>query len=502
MHYRLLPQFSDLGSFLSYVDAKGQLREIRAPVSTRFELTEIHKRVIAAQGPALRMAMPMDDHRGRSPFAVVANIFGTRERVAWGLGTDIRGLETLGALLAWMRSPQVPQNLRQARHMFSAARGALAARPKIVSSSRIWRDAEPDFAILPVQTCWPEDAGPLITWPVVVTRPPGDDDPGKYNLGIYRMQVIARDRAIIRWLPMRGGAAHHRMWQARGLEMPVAVVIGADPATLIAAVMPAPEGVSELSLSGMINDRRVGLSPCRSIELHVPASSEIVLEGTVSPNETAQEGPFGDHTGYYNGVEHFPVFKLKRIRVRDGANYLTTFTGRAPDEPSVLAEALLDVYKPLLRQQIPEILDVWLPPEACSYRIAVISIVKKYAGQARRVMMGFWSLLPQFSMTKMVVVVDEDIDIRSWSDVMWAVATRMDVSRDLMKLDRTPIDSLDFASPLEGLGGKIGFDATRKIGSETSREWGKELKMSSQIVERVSGRWAELFPQPTGSAQK
>lgn len=502
MHYRLLPQFCDLGSFLSYLDGKGQLRQISAPVSTRFELTEIHKRVIAAHGPALRMTMPVDDRGGGSSFSVVANIFGTRERVAWGLGTDIRGLETLGALLAWMRSPQAPQNLRQARHMFSAARGALAARPKIVSSSRLWRDAEPDFAILPVQTCWPEDAGPLITWPVVVTRPPGDGDPGKYNLGIYRMQVIARDRAIIRWLPMRGGAAHHRMWQARGLEMPVAVVIGADPATLIAAVMPAPEGVSELSLSGLINDRRVGLSPCKSIELHVPASAEIVLEGTVSPNETAQEGPFGDHTGYYNGAEHFPVFKLKRIRVRDGANYLTTFTGRAPDEPSVLAEALLDVFKPLLRQQIPEILDVWLPPEACSYRIAVVSIVKKYAGQARRVMMGFWSLLPQFSMTKMVVVVDDDIDIRSWPDVMWAVATRMDFSRDLMTLDRTPIDTLDFASPLEGLGGKIGFDATRKIGPETSREWGKELKMSSHIVERVSERWDELFPLATASVQK
>lgn len=501
MHYRLLPQFTDLSSFLSHLDARGQLQEIRAPVSTRFELTEIHRRVIAARGPTLRMTMPVDDYGATSPFPVVANIFGTPERVAWGLGTDIRGLETLGALLAWMRSPQAPQNLRQARQMLSAARGALASRPKIVSS-RIWRDAEPDFAILPIQTCWPEDAGPLITWPVVVTRPPGADDPGQYNLGIYRMQVIASDQAIVRWLPMRGGAAHHRMWRARGLEMPVAVVVGADPATLLAAVMPAPEGVSELSLSGMINDRRVGLAPCKNIELHVPSSSEIVLEGTVSPNETALEGPFGDHTGYYNCAEHFPVFKLKRIRLRDGANYLTTFTGRAPDEPSVLAEALLDVYKPLLRQQIPEILDVWLPPEACSYRIAVISIVKKYAGQARRVMMGFWSLLPQFSMTKMVVVVDDDIDIRSWSDVMWAVATRMDFSRDLMKLDRTPIDTLDFASPLEGLGGKIGLDATRKIGSETSREWGKELRMSSHIIERVSERWTELFPQSSGSAQK
>jgi 4-hydroxy-3-polyprenylbenzoate decarboxylase len=284
--------------------------------------------------------------------------------------------------------------------------------------------------------------------------------------------------------------------------MPVAVVIGADPATLIASVMPAPEGVSELALSGMINNRRVGLAPCKSIMLHVPASAEIVLEGVVSPTETALEGPFGDHTGYYNAPERYPVFNLKRVRVRDGANYLTTFTGRAPDEPSVLGDALLDVYKPLLRQQIPEIVDVWLPPEACSYRIAVISIAKKYAGQARRVMMGFWSLLPQFSMTKMIVVVDDDIDIRSWPDVMWAVATRMDPSRDLMQVDRTPIDQLDFASPLEGLGGKIGLDATRKIGSETSREWGKELTMSAEIEEQVSQRWNELFSQTIAQRQQ
>lgn len=502
MHHRCLPSFSDLGSFLSYLDGNGQLQDVGVPVSTRLELTEIHRRVIAAKGPALRLTTPIDDRGVRSAFPVVANLFGTRERVAWGLGTDLPGLETLGALLAWMRSPRAPRNLHQARQMLPVARGAFAARPKIVSPPGEWRDADPDFSLLPVQTCWPEDAGPLITWPVVITRPPGEGDPSTYNLGVYRMQVLARDRAIIRWLPMRGGAAHHRMWQARGLEMPVAVVIGADPATLIASVMPAPEGVSELALSGMINNRRVGLAPCKSIMLHAPTSAEIVLEGVVSPTETALEGPFGDHTGYYNAPERYPVFSLKRVRVRDGANYLTTFTGRAPDEPSVLGEALLDVYKPLLRQQIPEIVDVWLPPEACSYRIAVISIAKKYAGQARRVMMGFWSLLPQFSMTKMIVVVDDDIDIRSWPDVMWAVATRMDPSRDLMQVDRTPIDQLDFASPLEGLGGKIGLDATRKIGSETSREWGKELTMSADIEEQVSQRWNELFSQTTARGQE
>ena len=280
--------------------------------------------------------------------------------------------------------------------------------------------------------------------------------------------------------------------------MPVAVVIGADPATLLAAVMPAPDGVSELALAGMIGGRRAELAPCATIPLHVPASAEIVLEGTVAPAETALEGPFGDHTGYYNAPEHYPVFRLKRLRIRDGASYLTTFTGRAPDEPSVLAVALLEVFKPLLRQQMPEIVDVWLPPEACSYRIAVISIAKRYAGQARRAMMGFWSLLPQFSMTKMLIVVDDDIDIRSWPDVMWALATRMDPARDLMLVERTPIDQLDFASPLEGLGGKAGFDATRKIGAETAREWGVELEMDAATRASVGERWREFFPETGG----
>jgi 4-hydroxy-3-polyprenylbenzoate decarboxylase len=378
--------------------------------------------------------------------------------------------------------------------MIPLARRALQARPRVAASPRAWHDADPDLSLLPVQTCWPEDAGPLITWPLVVTRAPGEDDPGTYNIGVYRMQVIDRDRAILRWLPMRGGAAHHRQWRSAGAEMPVAVVIGADPATLIAAVMPAPEGVSELALSGLAGGRRVRLAPCGSISLHVPASAEIVLEGVVLPDETALEGPFGDHTGYYNAPTRYPVFRLRRIRVREGAHYLTTFTGRAPDEPSILGEALLEVFKPILRQHMPEVVDIWLPPEACSYRIAVISIVKKYPGQARRVMMGLWSMLPQFSMTKLVIVVDDDIDVRCWSDVMWAVATRMDPSRDLARVDGTPIDQLDFASPIEGLGGKLGIDATRKIASETSRSWGKEISMRSDIERHVSLRWNEFFP--------
>ncbi len=501
MHQRSLPLFHDLGSFLAFLEGKDELATISAPVSMRLEITEIHRRVIAAGGPALRLTRALDQRGAPAGMPVVTNLFGTAGRVAWGLGTELDGLGRLGALLAWMRSPQPPQNLRQARQMLPAARSALQARPRIVGAPREWKNADPDFSLLPVQTCWPGDAGPLITWPVVVTRPPGEDDAGAYNLGIYRMQVLGRDRAILRWLPMRGGAAHHRLWRARKLEMPVAVVIGADPATLLAAVMPAPEGVSELALAGMISGRRAGLAPCASIPLHVPSSAEIVLEGTVAPEETALEGPFGDHTGYYNAPEHYPVFRLKRLRIRDRASYLTTFTGRAPDEPSVLGAALLEVFKPLLRQQMPEIVDVWLPPEACSYRVAVISIAKKYAGQARRVMMGFWSLLPQFSMTKMLIVVDDDIDIRSWPDVMWAMATRMDPARDLMLVERTPIDQLDFASPLEGLGGKAGFDATRKIGAETAREWGVVLEMDAAVRRRVGERWGELFPQSRKEAE-
>ncbi|CAH1662096.1 3-polyprenyl-4-hydroxybenzoate carboxy-lyase [Chelatococcus asaccharovorans] len=502
MHQRHLSSFPDLGSFLTLLETRGQVREIDAPVSMQLEITELHRRVIAAKGPVLRLSRPLDDRGKASRFPVVTNLFGTTERVACGLGTDLAGLKTLGELLAWMRAPRPPATLREARLMLPAARGALLARPRFVTPPRNWHEAEPDFSILPVQRCWPDDAGPLITWPVVVTRPPGADDPAAYNLGVYRMQVISHDRAILRWLPMRGGAAHHRLWQAGAEEMPVAVVIGADPATMISAVMPAPDGVSELALAGMINNRRMAIAPCASIPLHVPASAEIVLEGVVSPGDVALEGPFGDHTGYYNAPASYPVFQLKRICVRDDAHYLTTFTGRAPDEPSVLGEALIEVFKPLLRQQMPDVVDAWLPPEACSYRIAVVSIAKSYAGQARRVMMGFWSLLPQFSMTKLVIVVDDDIDIRSWPDVMWAIATRMDPSRDLMRVDRTPIDLLDFASPLEGLGGKLGFDATRKIGPETSREWGKELRMSADIEQQVCLRWTEFFPQQGDGKQQ
>jgi 4-hydroxy-3-polyprenylbenzoate decarboxylase len=501
MYRRSLPLFPDLRAFLAYLDSKGDVCSVAAPVDMNLEATEVHRRVIAVGGPVLRFERPIAGGRA-SGLTVIANLFGTRERVAAGLGTTPADLERLGAFMAWMRAPRPPKSIAEAGQLYPAARAALQSRPKIVTEPKAWTDGPPDLSYLPVQTCWPGDAGPLITWPIVVTRPPGDDDASAYNLGIYRMQVLDKDSAIVRWLPMRGGATHHRMWAARGLEMPVAVVIGADPSTILAAVMPAPEGISEIALAGMLGGRRPELAPCRAIPLHIPASAEIVLEGTVSPMETALEGPFGDHTGYYNPPEPFPVFRLKHLRIREPAVYLSTFTGRAPDEPSVIADAMLDIFKPLLKQQMPEILDVWLPPEACSYRIAVLSIDKRYPGQARRTMMGFWSLLPQFTMTKILIAVDGDIDIRSWSDVMWAVATRMDPSRDLMSVDRTPIDHLDFASPLPGLGGKLGIDATKKIGSETARDWGETLAMSNEVQRRVTGRWRELFPELESSRSK
>ncbi|SKA21394.1 UbiD family decarboxylase [Consotaella salsifontis] len=492
MYQRSQPAFADLRAFLDHCQRQGELKSVTAPVDVAQEMSEIHRRVIAQGGPVLRFDRPVSGDRSFG-LPVVANLYGTRERVAAALGTNLEGLKGLGEMMAWLRSPKPPESARAALDLMPAAKAALNSRPRSARDGAKWEELAPDLSLLPVQTCWPGDAGPLITWPLVVTRAPGRDDFSTYNLGVYRMQVLDKRRAIARWLQMRGGAVHHRQWVKAGKEMPVAVVIGADPATMMAAVMPAPEGTTELSLSGILSGGRPAMVPCRTIPLHVPASAEIVLEGTVSLTETAQEGPFGDHTGYYNPPETFPVFNLKHMRVRRDGVYLSTFTGRAPDEPAVIADTFLEVFKPLLKQQMPEVLDVWLPPEACSYRVAVIAIDKRYAGQARRVMMGFWSLLPQFTMTKMLIVVDGDIDIRSWSDVMWAVATRMDPSRDLLTVDRTPIDHLDFASPLEGLGGKLGIDATNKIGAETSRGWGTVMRTDPDIARRVTERWNDLF---------
>ncbi|GGE81899.1 UbiD family decarboxylase [Stappia taiwanensis] len=493
MHLRSLPPFADLSAFLNHFESGGELTRIAAPVAVELEATEIHRRVIAAGGPVLRFDTPCNS--AGKPFTrpLVTNLFGTRERVAAGLGLDAADLRRFGQFLAALRAPSPPKGLGAWRELLPVVRAGLAARPKLVSWPKALEPQQVDLTALPVQTCWPGDAGPLITWGMVITRPPGVDDPRSYNLGIYRMQVLGPDRAILRWLPMRGGAKHYRMWEDLGEPMPVAVVIGCDPATLLSAVLPAPEGVGELALAGAINGRRTCLAPCRGIEMHVPVSAEIVLEGTVQPGDSALEGPFGDHTGYYNDAECYPVLQLSALHARADAPYLSTFTGRAPDEPAVIGAAMSDVFAPLLTQAVPDILDVHLPPETCSYRMAVLSVDKRYPGQARRAMMAFWSLLPQFTMTKYVIAVDRDIDIRNWSDVMWAVATRADPQRDLMVLERTPVDQLDFASPEVGLGGKLGIDATIKIGAETNRPFADRLTMPEDLVSRVDGRWEELF---------
>jgi 4-hydroxy-3-polyprenylbenzoate decarboxylase len=362
----------------------------------------------------------------------------------------------------------------------------------VACGRRILRDREVDLCKLPVQTCWPGEPAPLITWPLVVTRPPDSTATDDYNVGVYRMQVLGSDRAIVRWLAHRGGARHHHLWRMRGEDMPIAVVIGADPATILSAVLPLPETLSEIHFSGLLRGARPRLVPCETVPLFVPSEAEIVLEGFVSAEETAPEGPYGDHTGYYNSVEPFPVMRVTAITMRPNPIYLSTFTGRAPDEPSRIGEALNELFVPLVQRQFPEIVDVRLPPEACSYRIAIVSLRKRYPGQARRLMLGLWSLLPQFSYTKLLILVDDDVDPHCWDDVMWAVATRSDPSRDLVTISNTPIDYLDFASPKPGLGSKLGIDATNKIGSETDREWGRVLRMDPAVSARVDEIWNQL----------
>lgn len=488
--------YQSLGDFATRLEAADELVRVRAPVATDLEMTEIQTRLLAEDGPAVLFEQPVMADGRISPIPVLANLFGTTRRVAWGLGREVEDLPALGEHLAGLQNPDPVDGLRDALDKLPLARAALAMRPKRVRkgpASEVVRNGdEVDLAALPVQGCWPGEPASLISWPLVVTRGPGEGREDGYNLGVYRMQVLGRNRAIMRWLEHRGGAKHHRAWAARGEPMPVAVVIGADPATILAAVTPVPETLSEYRFAGLLRGARLELAPARSVPLEVPAQAEIVIEGFVSPDETAEEGPYGDHTGYYNAVERFPVFTATALTMRRKPVYLSTFTGRPPDEPSVIARALNEVYLPILRRQFPEIVDCYLPPEACSYRVAVVSIDKRYPGQARRVMMGLWSSLPQFSYTKLVIVVDADINVRDWSDVMWALATRFDAERDVCLLEGTPIDYLDFASPRASLGGKMGLDATNKIGSETTREWGVPITMSEEVIRRVDKKWSAL----------
>lgn len=479
---RNLPPFHSLRGFLDWCADAGQLKPLPDPVSVRHQMAAVHRAVLEAGGPVLRFDAPVLADGSTSKIPVVVNLFGTPERVAAGLGVTLDGLDDLGAFLAALRTPTPPDGMRDALSRWPMLKAALATRPKIARSGPVQEvvleGGKVDLGALPIQTHWPGDGGPLITWPVVLTRPHGTEAEavGRYNAGVYRMQVIGRDRVIMRWLPHRGGATHHRSWAARGERTPVAIVLGADPATLLSSALPLPESVSELTFAGALNDTRPRLVPAKTVPLMVPAQAEMILEGWVSPTETAPEGPFGDHTGYYNRAEPFPVVEITAITHRQDPIYLSTYTGRPPDEPAIIGEVFNRLAAPTIIAQIPEIRAVWLPPAACSYRMAVVSIDKRYPGQAQRVMMALWGMLTQFSYTKIIVVVDDDIDPSNWDDIAWALATRMDPARDVTILENTPMDYLDFASPLPGLAGKMGIDATTKIGSETTREWGKVMR--------------------------
>lgn len=496
MPIRDLPKFRDLRGFVDHLSGAGQLLRIAEPVSVVHEITEIHRRVIGEGGPALLFERPVRADGSVSPMPLLTNLFGTVERVAWGLGVLPENLPALGDLLAELRGPSPPRDLADAWRKWPLASAALSMRPRrprhVPVQERVYRGDEIDLRALPAQICWPGEPAPLLTWPLVVTRPPEISAEDEGNVGVYRMQVLGRDRAIMRWLAHRGGARHHAQWRRLGQDMPIAVVIGADPATILSAVLPLPESVPELRFSGLLRGERPVLAPCLTVPLSVPADAEIVIEGMVSAEETAPEGPFGDHTGYYNAVEPFPVLTVTAVTMRRSPLYLSTFTGRAPDEPSRIGEALNALFLPFVQRQFPEVVDLWLPPEACSYRIAIASVAKRYPGQARRLMLGLWSILPQLTYTKLLIVVDDDIDIRDWAQVMWAVATRCDATRDLVTLTDTPIDYLDFASPKPGLGGKLGIDATNKIGPETERDWGEVLTMDPAVAQRVDALWAKL----------
>jgi len=458
-------------------------------------MTEVCRRTLEKQGPALLFERPA----GFS-MPVLGNLFGTVERVALALGQEsIDGLRDVGMLLAALREPDPPTGFRDAWGKLPLIGKLLDMAPKEIRGADcqvvVEEGHEVDLGRLPIQTCWPEDVGPLITWGLVITRGP---QRARQNLGVYRQQVIGRNRVIMRWLAHRGGALDYRAWREAnpGKPFPVAVALGADPATILAAVTPVPDTLSEFAFAGLLRGSRTEVARCLTHELHVPARSEIVLEGFIHPGDEAPEGPFGDHTGYYNEVESFPVFTVERLTRRRQPIYHSTYTGRPPDEPAVLGLALNEVFVPLLKRQFPEIEDFYLPPEGCSYRLAVVTIRKQYAGHARRIMMGVWGFLRQFMYTKFVIVTDADVDARNWKDVIWAMTTRMDPARDTVILEHTPIDSLDFASPVSGLGSKIGFDATSKWPGETTRTWGRPISMTPEVIARIDSLWAQLGLEP------
>jgi len=482
--------YADLRDFLSQLEAKGELKRIAASVSPRLEMTEICDRVLRAGGPALLFERPAGHD-----MPVLANLFGAVGRIALAMGVaDPAALRDVGKLLAYLKEPEPPKGLRDLWDKFPLFKQVLHMAPRERSGAPcqevVWEGRDVDLSRLPVQTCWPGDAGPLITWGLTVTRGPNKP---RQNLGIYRQQVIGPDRLIMRWLAHRGGALDFADHRKKSQDpFPVAVAIGADPATTLAAVTPVPDTLGEYQFAGLLRGSRTEVVKCISNELQVPATAEIVLEGAIRPGDEALEGPHGDHTGYYNEAERFPVLTVERITMRRSPLYHSTYTGKPPDEPAMLGVALNEVFVPLLTKQFPEIVDFYLPPEACSYRLAVVSMRKQYPGHAKRVMFGVWSFLRQFMYTKFVIVVDEDIDARNWKEVVWALSTRVDPSRDTLLVDNTPIDYLDFASPVSGLGSKMGIDATGKWPAETARRWGRPIVMDAEVKRRVDSLWGEL----------
>jgi len=493
--------YRDLRDFIVQLEQKGELKRITVPVDTHLEMTEIADRVLRAQGPALLFEKPVTKGVTQA-MPVLANLFGTPERVAFGMGVPIEknadwktALREVGRTLSALKEPEPPKGLRDAWDKLPLLKQVLNMAPKVLSSAPcqevVWQGEEVDLARLPIQHCWPGDVAPLITWGLTVTRGPNKT---RQNLGIYRQQVIGKNKVIMRWLAHRGGALDFREHCQKYPDQPypVAVVLGCDPATILGAVTPVPDTLSEYQFAGLLRGGKTELVKCLGNDLQVPASAEIVLEGVIHPGEVALEGPYGDHTGYYNEQAEFPVFTIERITLRKDPIYHSTYTGKPPDEPAMLGVALNEVFVPLLQKQFPEIVDFYLPPEGCSYRLAVVSIKKQYPGHAKRVMFGIWSFLRQFMYTKFIIVVDDDVDIRSWQEVIWAITTRMDATRDTLLADNTPIDYLDFASPVAGLGSKMGLDATNKWPGETTREWGRPIEMDEAVKQKVDTLWQSL----------
>lgn len=484
-------KYSSLRDFLQLLTARNLLKNIDYPVSSYLEMTVVSDRVLKNKGPALLFTNSSEHN-----IPVLTNLFGTVARVALGMGAENPGaLFEIGKLLVALKEPAPPQGFKDAFNKLPLLKEAFNMAPKYVSKaicqSHVYENDEVDLYKLPIQTCWPEDKAPLITWGLVTTKGPNQT---RQNIGIYRQQLLGKNKLIMRWLSHRGGALDFKEWQETHAEepFPIAVTIGSDPASILAAVTPVPDSLSEYAFAGLLRGKRTELIKCIGNDLHVPANAEFVLEGYLQKGVDALEGPYGDHTGYYNEVESFPVFTVERITHRPNPIYHSTYTGRPPDEPAILGLALNDVFIPILQKQFPEIVDFYLPPEGCSYRLAVVTIKKQYPGHAKRIMMAVWSYLRQFMYTKFIIVCDDDINARDFADVTWAITTRVDPIRDTVMIDNTPIDYLDFASPVSGLGSKMGIDATAKWQSETTREWGKPITMNQEVIDKVSGYWSEL----------